>query len=90
MGITRKVNRTAKKNIYKKFSDSWRNEKIYQRFLLDKGDMTRDDTQILKRKPSFNRWLNIVKTVEVANQATPEQVQDFDESINLEWDEGNK
>lgn len=88
MGASRQIKRNQVKSAYKKFSVSWRNEKAYQRFLLSSGDTPPEDAAVLKQRPTFDKWLKMVRTLETARKTTPAEVNDFsNESMNLEWDD---
>jgi hypothetical protein len=86
MGYDRHASRAVAKAAYRKFSEQWRKERAYQRWLLDGGKELPEGTPRLGRKPTFAQWAKIAKTEEAKQTATPAEVQEFKDE-DLEWEE---
>ena len=79
--LHRKFNRNIVKKEYKVFSQSWKNEKKYQKEQLENGETLKNPK--LNKKPTFNQWINIVKNKQTFDM-TPEV---NNEQIDTEWEE---
>jgi hypothetical protein len=88
MGFIRRIKRNQAKLAYQKFSKQWVAERAYQKWTLESGGSL-GDAPVLGPKPSFQKWLKIVKTPK-AFDTKPEVIKDFVDDIpELSWDDND-
>lgn len=100
MGLERSLKRQQMREQYRKFQRSWNDEKIFQRYLVEKHGASvkqkdghdvivtqnGEEHAVLGRRPTFNMWLKMVDDHR-AKQAAPRDTQKVDVE-DLSWDEG--
>lgn len=87
MGLSRSIIRNKAKTEYKKFVDAWNKEKAYQAWMKTTGQELPSGTPLLRLRPTFAQWSKLVKTSQARQTATPEDVQDFKDDVDLNWEE---
>ena len=62
--MSRSISRSMLRSQYTKFCEAWKNEKTYQKYLVENGDKLAEGTELLGRKPTFNMWMTAKKNQE--------------------------
>ena len=82
--MNRSMNRSILKKKYEDFCQAWRDEKLYQRVVLDSGAELPQGTYELGKKPTFKMWVQAMKNQKSAQVQVPENSVSVDDTS---WDE---
>ena len=91
--MSKATSRSMLRAQYTRFCEAWINEKMYQKYLLDKGEKVPEGHNLLTKKPTFNMWMQAVKNKKLAadvSKPPPEaeekqQTEKQVEVVDKEW-----
>lgn len=85
------MTRTALKLQYEKFKRSWKNEKAYQRYVVEElGQELPANQPLLRRRPTFSQWCEITRlhaAEEKRKEAEALSLARKTDELDLEWKE---